>query len=234
MAPQTRVLAGVTVPDTPLITKALAFAQKHLDDLAYNHVVRSWLTGQVIISRLPQPAQDAIDLEAYAIANIFHDLGWSKSPELISKDKCFEVDGANASREWLLREGNPSEWDKHRIQLVWDTIGLHTNPQIAAHKEPEVALSSAGIFTELMGIGPSKAYLGDVVSVKQEEFDAIAKEFPRAGLRDYLKEVMCGFCREKPETTYMNFQAEFGERFVEGYSTEGRKVVDLMMAHLTP
>ena len=45
---------------------------------------------------------------------------------MTSNDKQFEVDGAIAAREFLLREGNPEEWDKHRIQLVWDSIAFHT------------------------------------------------------------------------------------------------------------
>ncbi|KAF2466355.1 uncharacterized protein BDR25DRAFT_306174 [Lindgomyces ingoldianus] len=233
MSLQTRVLAGITVPDTPLITKAIAFARRHMDDQGYKHVVRSWLTGQAIISHLPPPAQQSIDLEAYALSTILHDLGWSKSPELISKDKCFEVDSANAAREFLLREGEASEWNKHRIQLVWDAIALHSSPQIAAFKESEVALANAGIFTELLGVDVSKQLMGGVVGMSQQEFDGIAKEFPREGLRGYLREIMCGLCRTKPETTYLNFVSGFGERFVEGYSLEGKKVVDMMETYVT-
>lgn len=35
----TRVLAGVTVPDTPLITQSLAYARKYSDDMTYNQYV---------------------------------------------------------------------------------------------------------------------------------------------------------------------------------------------------
>lgn len=109
---QTRVLAGITVPDTPLITKALAYAHEHLDDSAYNHVVRSWLFGEYIASKIPD-TQDR-DVELQAIAAILHDLGWDNTSELVFKDKKFEVDGANAARGFLLRKGG-KEWDKHRL-----------------------------------------------------------------------------------------------------------------------
>jgi hypothetical protein len=232
MSSPTRVLAGVTIPDTPIITKAIEFARQHLDDHGYNHVMRSWLTGQIVISRLPPPAQAMLDLEAYAVGTLLHDMGWSKTPEFLSKDKCFEVDGANVARDFLQREGDSKVWDKHRIQLVWDLIALHTVPWVAAHKQPEVALANVAIWTELVGIQLSKAQIGPVVSVTQDEMDTLAKEFPKAGFKGYVKETICGFCRTKPEVTYLTWQSGFGDRFVDGYSTEGKKVVDYMMENM--
>lgn len=124
----TQVIAGITVPDTPLITKSIALARKYLDDQGYKHVMRSWLSGQASINRLPISERSFIDEEAFSIATILHDLGWSTSSDMVSKDKQFEVDGANAAREFLHREGKPEEWDKHRVQLVWDSIAFHTCP----------------------------------------------------------------------------------------------------------
>jgi hypothetical protein len=37
----TRVFAGATIPDTPLITKALEYTRAHSTDFAFNHVQRS-------------------------------------------------------------------------------------------------------------------------------------------------------------------------------------------------
>lgn len=144
----------------------------------------------------------------------------------------FEVDGAIAARDFLLREGNPEEWDKHRIQLVWDSIAFHTCP-IAPYKEAEVAHCNAGICTELFGIEIAKSQMGDKVRIMQEEFDGIAKEYPREGLKGYLREILCGFCRDKPEVTYGSFVSGFGDRFVEGYSSKGKQMVDLMEAVIT-
>lgn len=94
----TKVIASVTAPDTPLINKAYEFARGNLEDFAFNHVVRSWLFASFIGDHIP-PLQGR-DIELHSIAALLHDLGWSKSPELISKDKRFEVDGANAAREF--------------------------------------------------------------------------------------------------------------------------------------
>ncbi|OCL06982.1 hypothetical protein AOQ84DRAFT_355212 [Glonium stellatum] len=225
---KTRTVAGIEVPDTPLISKALDYARKNMDDEGYNHVVRSWLTGQASLSHMPEKDQRGIDLEAYAISTILHDLGWSINPELISPDKRFEVDGANAARDFVISEGG-DEWDKHRIQLVWDSIALHTTQDIAEYKEPEVALTNLGIVTEMVGPNISKGlFAPGQVAVTQEEFDAIAKVFPRAGFRTYFRGVMIGLCRTKPVTTYKNFVGEYGVRFVEGYSLQGKREIDLL------
>jgi hypothetical protein len=147
----TQVLAGVTVPDTPLITKSLEYVRQYSTDDTYNHIVRSFLFGFIIADKvLPQR-----DREAHAVAAIMHDLGFPighpPHSELISKDKRFEVDGANAARAFLRKEAKPEEWDKHRLQLVWDAIALHTIGSIVFEKEPEVQACSYGIWADFQG-----------------------------------------------------------------------------------
>lgn len=218
----THIVAGVTAPNTPLITKALEFARQNTNSIAYNHVVRSWLFGTFIADQYP-PLQKR-DTELHAIAAILHDLGWSQNPDLISTDKRFEVDGANATRDFILREGKAAEWDSRRIQLVWDAIALHTTPSIALHKEIEVQSCSYGIAADFRG--PEGSF-GKILT--QEVWDSVVKEYPRTGFRDGVKEFMCGFCRTKPETTYDNFVADFGELFVEGYTEVGHRLVDVVL-----
>ena len=219
----TRMLAGITVPDTPLITKALAYARKHLDDSAYNHVVRSWLFGHVIASNIP--AFQKHDEELHAITAVLHDLGWDKTGELVSKDKRFEVDGANAARDFIIREGETKEWDKHRLQLAWDSIALHTTGSLALHKEVEVRICCIGVITDFTG--PEKSP-GGVLT--RDAWDAIVKEFPRPGFRKDVVDTLCGLCRNKPETTYDNFTSDFGVAYVEGYSVKGNRLIDILEA----
>ena len=85
----TQSIAGVEVPDTPLISKALGLCRKHLDDWAYNHCMRAWLFGFIIADNTPQ-LQDR-DREVHSIAAILHDLGWDETGDFISQDKRFEV-----------------------------------------------------------------------------------------------------------------------------------------------
>ena len=216
-----RTIAGIAVPDTPLITKSLDYAQAHLSEIFYNHVVRSWLFGFAIASKVPSLASR--DLELHSIAAILHDLGWDNTGTITSKDKRFEVDGANAARSFIEKESEAQGWDRHRLQLLWDAIALHTTLSIAWEKEPEVATCSYGILADFGG--PPLAY-GSHLS--WDEWDAVVKEYPRLGLKEGVKEVFCGLCKTKPETTYDNLVGQYGERFVDGYSLEGRRMIDLV------
>ena len=148
-----KVLAGVTVPDTPLVNKALEFARQHSTDYTYNHINRSLLFGVIISDKLPHTKER--DKEAHAVAAILHDLGFPighpPHSDVISKDNRFEVDGANAAREFLKREADPGKWDTYRLQLVWDAIALHTIGSVVFHKEPEVQACSFGIWADFQG-----------------------------------------------------------------------------------
>jgi hypothetical protein len=173
-----RYLAGITIPDTPLITASIALARKHLNDMSFNHVMRSFLLGFAVADRLPH-LQDR-DKELHAIAAVLHDLAWDTTNTFISQDKRFEVDGANAARTFVAEESSKSgnAWDKHRLQLLWDAIALHTTPFIGQHKEPEVGATGIGIYVDFRG--PS-AVPG---TVTEDEWSEIAKAFPRGGFRD--------------------------------------------------
>ena len=223
----TRTVGGIVVPDTPLITKALDYARAHLSDMAYNHVVRSWLFGFAIASKVPSFSDR--DLEVHSVAAILHDMAWDATGRLASLDKRFEVDGANVAREFLIKEGIAEEWDKHRLQLVWDAIALHTTSSIASHKENEVRTTFYGISTDFGGPDMSFEKL-----LTWEEWEAVVKEYPRLGLKEGVKEIMCELCRNKPETTYDNFVGDYGEKYVEGYSLDGKKAVDLIEAVTLP
>ncbi len=60
----------------------------------------------------------------------------------------------------------------------------------------------------------------------EEQWKAICAAFPRDGFRSNVTSTLCGICRSKPETTYLNFIADFGEELVEGYSRKGKRAFD--------
>lgn len=236
----TRILAGVTIPDTPLITKAIELARANLSDFTYNRklhitfdisfilihldVIRCWLFGRHLSTALHLPQHD---LELHAISALLHDMGWAFKTPFVSADKRFEVDGANAVRSFLLKEGNKNEWGDQRIQIAWDSIALHTTPSIAFFKEPEVMITCLGVTADFTGPGRNVAGVGVLAA---NVWDEVVKEFPRGGYREGIKDVLCGLCRDKPNTTYDNFVSEFGVAYVEGYSLEGKKFLDLLAA----
>jgi len=71
----TRVIAGVSVPNSPIVNTSISLAHDNLPTLTYNHVMRTWLNGQAIINKLPTANLSLVDQEAYAVAAILHDMG---------------------------------------------------------------------------------------------------------------------------------------------------------------
>jgi hypothetical protein len=71
MGLQRTTIANISVPWTPIIKDAFAFAKENSDTLTFNHVVRSWLFGSLIISRDPTLTA-TVDLEAHAVATYAH------------------------------------------------------------------------------------------------------------------------------------------------------------------
>jgi hypothetical protein len=130
----TALLAGVRVPDTPLVSQAIEYAREHSEPYLFNHVMRSWLFA-VLLAQLKQSDYDA---EVLAVATILHDLGLARA---FSGPLRFEVEGANAARVFARNAGI----DDRRAQLIWDGVALNSTPSIALYKEREVALCTAGI-----------------------------------------------------------------------------------------
>jgi len=52
----------------------------------------------------------------------------------------------------------------------------------------------------------------------------------RDGFIEGAKKAMCDFCRMKPETTYDNLIADFGEAFAGDYTRDGRRAIGMIMA----
>ena len=193
-----RLLAGVAVPDTPLVTRAIEFAREHSDPYLFNHVMRSWLFATFLAEQKGKP----YDAEVLAVSALLHDIGLSES---LAGPLRFEVEGANAAREFVRGFGV----DERRAQLIWDSIALNSTPSICLHKEAEAALCTLGVGLDWGGWGYD--------SVPAEQIALIVAEFPRLGMKQQFKQAICGLCARRPESTYDNFARDFGECYVPGY-----------------
>ena len=45
---RTRLIAGISVPDSPLITEVIEYAQKLSEHYLFNHAMRSWLFAAIL------------------------------------------------------------------------------------------------------------------------------------------------------------------------------------------
>jgi hypothetical protein len=194
----TRLLAGVSVPDTPLISRAMEFARERSEPYLFNHVMRSWLFA-VLFAQRNQTAHDA---EVLAATTILHDIGLAES---FDGPLRFEVEGANAARTFARNEG----MDDRRAQLIWDGVALNSTPSISLYKETEIALATMGIGLDWGGWGYE--------AVTENEMAAIVEAFPRLGMKERFTQAVCRIVETRPTTTYDNFARDFGERFVLGY-----------------
>jgi hypothetical protein len=122
-----------------------------------------------------------------------------------SQNERFEVDGANAARQFLAAH-NVSE---EQIQTVWEAIALHTTPGVTQYMRPEVALLCSGVVLDVLGAGLDQ--------FPSELRDKIVATYPRKHFKErFLQASFDGFAH-KPATTFGTVNAGFCERFIPGY-----------------
>lgn len=109
--------------------------------------------------------------------------------------------------------------------LLSNSKGRAKLENLQLYKEPEVVATGIGIRADFAGPPADGGHL------TWEAWNVIIKEFPRLGMKDGIRDILCGLCRTKPETTRDNFVGDFGERYVEGYSLAGKKAIDWMEAN---
>ena len=185
-----KTIAGITIPDSTIANHATELLLEHGTTFIYNHSLRVFLFSSLNGKR----NKLKYDAELLYVSSVFHDLGLTK--HYSSPDLRFEVDGANAAREFLKSHGLPKE----SLQLVWDTIALHTTIGIAEHKEPEVALMYSGVGLDVMGDGYEH--------LSEENRIEIVSAFPR---NDFKKKIIPTFFdgfKHKTETTFGNIKAD--------------------------
>ncbi|KCZ94087.1 hypothetical protein [Hyphomonas johnsonii] len=195
----TRILAGVSVPDTPLVERALEYARRECTPYLFNHVVRSWLFA----ARIGQIQDIMHDAEVVAVGTLLHDITLN---DRFNGPRRFEVEGADLARVFVRKNGV----DERRAQLVWDSVALNSTPSIGLYKEAEIALCTSGICLDVVGL--------QFEVIPSDEIARIVAEFPRLGMKEQMTGCFCRIAERVPETTYDNFVRDFGERFVPGYA----------------
>ncbi|MFJ6656489.1 HD domain-containing protein [Streptomyces sp. NPDC091377] len=202
-------IAGITVPDSTLVREATDLVREATSDTVYHHSRRVYFWG----SLRGRARGLAVDPELLYVGALFHDLGLTERYR--RADQRFEIDGADEAREFLARQGITDT----RADLVWQGIALHTTPEIPWHMAPEVALVTAGVEADVLGLG--LAEIGDP-ALKE-----VVAAHPRPDFkRRILKEFTDGIAH-RPATTFGNVKADVLERYVPGYRREN--FVDIVL-----
>lgn len=204
-----REIAGVIVPDTALVARAMEEARALSEPYLFNHAVRSWLFAVQLAELRGIP----YDEEVVAVASLLHDVGLTKEYE---GKRRFEVEGADAART-LAKAGG---MDDRRSQLLWYCVALNATLSISPYAEPEVWICTVGAGVDFAGLRYERIPTTDAAR--------ILAAFPRLQMKRQLKECLCSIAQARPETTYENFIRDFGERFIEGYKP-AISTVDLLL-----
>lgn len=194
----TESFAGVTVPESSLVDRAIRYARQKCEPYLFNHVMRSWLFAV----RFGQHKGVTHDAEVVAVGTLLHDITLNES---FAGPRRFEVEAADQVMSFAIEAGV----DERRARLIWDCVALNSTPSIAFYKQPEVALATAGIALDAAGVQYNE--------LPAEEIEAILAEFPRMELKDRFVRCFTHIAKTCPQTTYDNFVRDFGERFVPGY-----------------
>jgi hypothetical protein len=187
----TLITSGVSVPDSQLAREITEFIRDTESDLLFNHSSRVYCFGALAGQR----RRLKFDAELLYAGAMFHDIGLV--PAYSSKTDRFEVDGANAARRFLEQRGVPVE----DVNQVWTAIALHTTPGIPQYMHPVVALVTAGVEMDVLGI--------DYAGFSDEQREAVVAKYPRTShFKEDILQAFYDGIRHKPETTFGNIKAD--------------------------
>jgi hypothetical protein len=181
----------VEVPDSRLCKEITELVRSTESELLFNHSSRVYYFGALTGLRRGLKA----DHELLYAGAMFHDMGLTD--RYSSRADRFEVDSANAARNFL-KAHNIAQAD---IELVWTAIALHTTPGIPVHMHPVIALLSAGV--EM-----------DVVGIAYEEFqdadrESVVAAYPRTPhFKEGIIETFYEGMKYRPKTTYGTINAD--------------------------
>lgn len=202
-AEDTETVAGITVPDSALARDATEFIRDTEDDLLFHHSRRVFFFGALHGEHQglrPDP-------ELLYVGAMFHDLGLTDGYRTTSKLR-FEVDGANAARDFLVQRGI----GESNARTVWLGIALHTTPGVPEFLDPEIALVTAGVETDNMAIGKQ--------NLTAEQIDAVTGAHPRPDYKHRILQAFADGTRHRPETTFGTINADVLAHYEPSFERE--------------
>jgi len=192
-------IAGIPIPDSTVTREATEFVRDVSTQLLFDHSRRVFLWASLQGEKLGLD----YDHELLYVGAMFHDIGLVEGHR--SAHERFEIDGANAARDFLERHGLPEE----RVMTVWESIALHTTPEIPRYKQPEVQLVTLGVEYDVLGLH------FDELSAEQRE--AVLAAHPRTDFKAGIVEAFSAGMRDKPETTFGTMNTDILEATVPEY-----------------
>ncbi|MEW9585607.1 HD domain-containing protein [Paraburkholderia sp. DGU8] len=189
---RTNGISSVVIPDSQLAREVTQLIRDTESELLFNHSVRVYLWGAL----LGKQKKLNFDPEMLYVAAMFHDIGLT--PTYRESQLRFEVDGANAARDFL-RSHRIAQED---IDKVWAAVALHTTPGIPEHMHGEIALVQAGAGMDVAGRGFEQ--------FTDEQRSAVVNAYPRGA--DFAASMIDAFydgMKHRPGSTFGTFNDDF-------------------------
>ncbi|OUM26170.1 phosphohydrolase [Pseudomonas sp. 1239] len=182
---------GIKIPDSHLAREITEVVRDTASPLLFHHSSRVFYFAALA----GQKRGLKFDAELLYCGCMFHDMGLTHQHS--SACERFEVDGANAARDFLCGHGIAQQ----DIDTVWTAIALHTTPGIPEHMHPVVALVTAGVEMDVLGLTHGQ--------YSAAEREAIVSAHPRG--EHFKEDIIQAFydgIRHKPQTTFGNVKAD--------------------------
>jgi HD superfamily phosphodiesterase len=182
---------GVTVPDSKLAREITELVRDVETPLLFHHSSRVYYFGALAGKRRGL----TFDPELLYAGAMFHDMGLTRQHSTATER--FEVDGADAARAFLRGHGiSPAD-----IDTVWVAIALHTTPGIPQHMHPVVALLTAGVEMDVLGLAYDE--------YSDAEREAVVQAHPRTPhFKEDIIQAFYDGIKHKPQTTFGNVKAD--------------------------
>jgi HD domain len=187
------LICGIKIPDSRIAREAAELVRQHQSDMLFNHSVRVYVFGAM--KGIRQNLK--FDSELLYVAALFHDMGLIDSYH--TETKRFEVDGADAAREFLKNHGILEA----KADLVWEAIALHTTPGVPEYMRPEIALTKAGVVMDVVGVGYD--------DYTPEQRTQVIIAYPRGDFKNEFIQVQTRSAIKKPQTTFGTVNVEYIE-----------------------
>jgi HD superfamily phosphodiesterase len=207
-------IAGIVVPDTRLVREVTDFIRDAEDELLFNHSRRVFLFGALQGRRRGLEP----DLELLYVGAMFHDIGLTERYR--TSTGRFEVDGANAARDFLLER----DYGQSDARKVWLSIALHTTPGIPEFLDPEIALVTAGVETDVLGFGRE--------DLSAEERDAVTAAHPRPDFKNRILAAFNDGMKHRPQSTFGTVNDDVLAHFDPTFAREN--FVDIIRSNSWP
>lgn len=184
-------IAGIDIPDSALAKATTEYIRDVESDLLYHHSRRVFLFGALSGQR----KQLAYDPELLYVGAMFHDLGLVEGHR--TQNERFEVDSANSAKAFM----RPFGLSDDDVEQVWLAIALHTTPGVPHHLRPNVALVTAGVEMDVLGINYG--------AFAAEQREAVVHAHPRG--EGFKECILCAFAdgfKDRPDTTFGTVNAD--------------------------